>query len=362
MLKKLDIYIIRKFLGTFFLALGLIILVAVVFDFSEKVDDFISHKAPLHNIIFDYYLNFIPFFGNLFSYLFVFVAVIFFTSKMSVHSEITAILSTGVSYRRLMVPYMIAAFLIAALSFLLSNYFIPSTSKNRLDFEAKYLDKSYGSPERDIHKQIGEGVFMYVESFTPRNNWGNKFSLEKFENGALTSKLMAESIQYDSTKQKWRIKNWWRRDVDGIHETITVGSGATAVIDSALNVFPDEFNRNSNVVETMTTPQLKRFISRELSRGHGDRYYDIARHKRFAGPFAVFILTIIGVSLSSRKVHGGIGMHIGFGIALSFSYILFMQVSQEFARAGELSPWLAVWLPNFVYAIIAIVLYKMAPK
>ena len=358
MLKKLDIYIIRKFLGTFFLALGLIVLVAMVFDFSEKVDDFISHKAPLREILLSYYLNFIPFFGNLFCYLFVFIAVIFFTSKMSVHSEITAILSTGVSYRRMMVPYMTAAFLIAALSFLLSNWVIPSTSKSRLDFEAKYFDKAYGSPERDIHKQIGEGVFMYVESFTPRNNWGNKFSLEKFENGTLKSKLMAESIQYDSIKQSWKLKNWWQRDVDGINETIT--SGAT--MDSALNLFPDEFNRNSNVVETMTTPQLKRFIKRELSRGHYDPYYDIARHKRIAGPFAVFILTIIGVSLSSRKVRGGIGMHIGFGIALSFSYILFMQVSQELARADDLFPWIAVWLPNFLYAAIAVILYKMAPK
>lgn len=358
MLKRLDKYIIRKFLGTFFLAIGLIILVAVVFDFSEKVDDFINHKAPLRNILLQYYLNFIPFFSNLFSYLFVFVSVIFFTSKMSVHSEITAILSTGVSYRRLMVPYMVSAFLIAILSFLLSNYFIPFTSVSRLEFEARYLDKAYGAPERDIHKQIDEGVFIYVESFTRRNNWGNKFSIEKFENGILKSKLMAETIRYDSINKTWRIANWWIRDIDGIKETIT--SGATR--DTVLNLSPDEFNRNDNVVEAMTTPQLRKFINRELSRGHGDVYYEIERHRRFAGPFAVFILTIIGVSLSSRKVRGGIGMHIGFGIALSFSYILFMQISKEFARAGDLAPWLAVWLPNFAYAVIAVILYRLAPK
>lgn len=358
MLKRLDIYIIRKFLGTFFLAIGLIILVAVVFDFSEKVDDFISHKAPLRDILLQYYLNFIPFFSNLFSYLFVFVSVIFFTSKMSVHSEITAILSTGVSYRRLMVPYMISATFIALLSFLLSNYFIPYSSVSRLEFEAKYLDKAYGTPERDIHKQIDEGVFIYVENFTRRNNWGSKFSIEKFEDGILVSKLMAESIRYDSINKTWKLQNWWQRDVDGIRETITSG----ASIDSALNLMPDEFNRNANVVEAMTTPQLKRFIARELSRGHGEVYYEIERHRRFAGSFAVFILTIIGVTLSSRKVRGGIGMHIGFGIALSFSYILFMQISKEFARAGDLSPWLAVWLPNFFFAGIAVILYRMAPK
>lgn len=358
MLKRLDIYIIRKFLGTFFLAIGLIILVAVVFDFSEKIDDFINHKAPLKDIILMYYLNFIPFFSNLFSYLFVFVSVIFFTSKMSVHSEITAILSTGVSYRRLMVPYMVSALLIAIFSFLLSNYFIPYTSISRLEFEAKYLDKAYGTPERDIHKQIDEGVFIYVDNFTRRNNWGSRFSMEKFENGILKSKMMAESIRYDSINKSWKIINWWNREIDGIKETITSG----ASMDSALNLSPDEFNRNSNVVEAMTTPQLKRFIDRELSRGHGDPLYEIERHKRLAGPFAVFILTIIGVSLSSRKVRGGIGMHIGFGIALSFSYILFMQISQEFARAGEFTPGLAVWLPNIVYALIAVVLYRMAPK
>lgn len=358
MLKRLDIYIIRKFLGTFFLAIGLIILVAVVFDFSEKVDDFLNKKAPFRDIILQYYLNFIPFFSNLFSYLFVFVSVIFFTSKMSVHSEITAILSTGVSYRRLMLPYMVSAVLIAALSFFLSNYLIPYSSVSRLEFEAKYFDKAYGAPERDIHKQIDEGVFIYLESFTPRNNWGMKFSIEKFENGILKSKMMAESIRYDSIKKTWRLQNWWMRQIDGIKETITSG----ASVDSALNLLPGEFNRNDNVVEAMTTPQLRKFIKRELSRGHGDVLYEIERHRRFAGPFAVFILTIIGVSLSSRKVRGGIGMHIGFGIALSFSYILFMQISKEFARAGDLAPWLAVWLPNFVYAAIAVVLYKLAPK
>lgn len=358
MFKRLDIYIIRKFLGTFFLAIGLIILVAVVFDFSEKVDDFINHKAPLRDIILKYYLNFIPFFTNLFSYLFVFVSVIFFTSKMSVHSEITAILSTGVSYRRLMVPYLTGAILIAALSFLLSNYFIPFTSVSRLEFEAKYLDKAYGSPERDIHKEIDEGVFLYVENFTRRNNWGSKFSLEKFEDGVLTSKMMAESIRYDSINKTWRAQNYWIRGIDGIRDSIVSG----ASIDTVLNLMPDEFNRNANVVEAMTTPQLKRFIQRELKRGHYEVYYEIERQRRFAGPFAVFILTIIGVSLSSRKVRGGIGMHIGFGIALSFSYILFMQISKEFANAGDIAPWLAVWLPNFIYAIIAIVLYRLAPK
>jgi lipopolysaccharide export system permease protein len=357
-LTRLDRYIIRKFLGTFFLAIGLIILLAVVFDFSEKVDDFIGHKAPLHDIIFKYYLNFIPFFANLFSYLFVFISVIFFTSKMSVHSEITAILSTGISYRRMLLPYMVSAFLIAVFSFLLSNYFIPYSSVSRLEFEAKYLDKAYGTPEKDIHKQIDDGVFIYVENFNRRNNTGQKFSIEKFDHGELKSKMMASTIHYDSINKTWAVLNWWKRDIDGLKETVTSGPR----MDTAINLMPDEFNRNANVVEAMTTPQLKHFIRRELLRGHVDPYWNIERHKRFAGPFAVFILTVIGVSLSSRKMRGGIGMHIGFGVALSFSYILFMQISQEFARAGELSPLVAVWMPNIVFAVIAVYLYKVAPK
>jgi len=357
-LKRLDIYIIKKFLGTFFLALGLIILVAVVFDFSEKVDDFINNKAPLRLVLSEYYLNFIPYFSNLFSYLFVFISVIFFTSKMSVHSEITAILSTGISYRRLMVPYMISAALIAVFSFVLANYLIPYSSVKRLEFEQKYLDKPYGTPEKDIHKQIGPGTFIYVENYNPRSDYGSKFSMEQFENGEIKSKLMSDYIRWDSVNNTWRIHKYWIRTIDGLKETITEG----AAMDTALNLKPDEFGRNSNVVEAMTTPKLKKFIKLELSRGHGEVYYDIEKQRRFADPFAVFILTIIGVSLSSKKIRGGIGMHIGFGIALSFSYILFMQVSKEFARAGDLAPWLAVWLPNFIYAGIAIILYKLAPK
>lgn len=358
MFKRLDVYIILKFLGTFFLAIGLITLVAVVFDFSERVDDFIQHQAPLRLILTQYYLNFIPYFLNLFSFLFVFIAVIFFTSKMAVHSEITAILANGISYRRLMQPYLIAAFCIALVSFLLANYLIPYTSIARLDFEEKYLNKISGPPERDIHKQIDTGAYIYVDNFNQRSLRGTRFSIEKFEDGVLISKLMADYVQYDTATGTWKAHNYWIREIDGLKETMTSGK----LLDTLLNLDPSDFNRRANIVEAMTTPQLKEFIERELSRGHGDVYYEIERHRRSAGPFAVFILTVIGVALSSRRMRGGIGVHIGFGIALSFSYILFMQVSKEFARAGNLTPWLAVWLPNFIYAAIAVVLYRLAPK
>ena len=358
MLKRLDLYIIKKFLGTFFFALGLIILVSVVFDFSEKIDDFIEKKAPLNAIIFQYYLNFIPYFSNLFSFLFVFIAVIFFTSKMAIHTEIIAILSCGISYRRMMVPYFIGASLIAILSFVLGHYVIPHSNIGRLNFEEQYFKKLYRSPEKNIHRQISPGVFVYIDNYNVKADYGSKFAMETIEDGQLVSKMMADYIRWDSTKQKWRAHNYWIRDINDMSETITQGQD----IDTALNLFPEEFRRPHTIVESMTTPDLKNFIQEELSRGQSDKYYFIELYRRTAAPFAVFILTIIGVSLSSRKIRGGMGMHIGFGIALSFSYILFMQVSKEFAISGDLKPIVAVWIPNILFALIALVLYKLAPK
>ena len=357
-LKKLDIYIIKKFLGTFFFALGLIILVSVVFDFSEKIDDFIEKEAPLKAIIFDYYLNFIPYFSNLFSFLFVFISVIFFTSKMAVHTEIIAILSCGISYRRMLLPYFLAAFVIALLTFVLGHYVIPHSNVGRLNFEEQYFKKHYRSPENNIHRQIQPGVFIYLDHYNTRADYGTKFSMETIKDGRLISKMMADNIRWDSTQQKWKVHNYWIREIYGLKETITEGME----LDTALNLSPEEFKRPHTIVESMTTPDLKDFIQEELSRGKSDVYYYIELYRRTAAPFAVFILTIIGVSLSSRKIRGGMGMHIGFGIALSFSYILFMQVSKEFSVSGDLEPLVAVWIPNIIYTAIAFVLYKIAPK
>lgn len=357
-LKKIDYYIIRKFLGTFFFALGLIILVSVVFDFSEKIDDFIEKEAPLRAIVFQYYLNFIPYFSNLFGFLFVFIAVIFFTSKMAMHTEIIAILSCGISYRRMMLPYFISALLIAVMTFILGHYVIPHSNVGRLQFEEQYFKRQYRSPEKNIHRQIAPGVFIYIESYNPKVDYGTRFSMETFKDGELVSKMMADHIRWDTVKEQWTIHKYWVREIKELKETITEGDD----LDTTLNLYPEEFKRPHTIVESMTTPDLKNFIREELSRGKSDPYYFIELHRRTAAPFAVFILTLIGVSLSSRKVRGGMGMHIGFGIALSFSYILFMQVSKEFSISGDLKPIVAVWIPNFIYAFIAMLLYKIAPK
>ncbi len=357
-MKKIDYYIIKKFLGTFFFALALIIVVSVVFDFSEKVDDFIEKNAPINAILFDYYLNFIPYFSNLYTHLFVFIAVIYFTSKMATHSEVIAILSCGVSYRRLMRPYFVAASVIAIFTFALGNYVIPYANVNRLKFEEKYFNRQYRNTERNIHKQLASNVFVYLETYNTRSDRGSRFSLEKIEDGQLVSKMMADYIRWDTAKQKWTAHNYWIREVDGIKETISEGVD----IDTTLNLFPEEFKRTHNIVESMPTPVLKKFINQEKSRGQESTNYYIELYRRSASPFSVFIMTIIGMALSTRKMRGGMGMHIGFGIALSFSYILFMQISKEFSISGSLQPMLGVWIPNIIYTIIAFFLYRMAPK
>ncbi|MCK5820234.1 MAG: LptF/LptG family permease [Bacteroidales bacterium] len=357
-MKKIDYYIIRKFLGTFFFALALIIVVSVVFDFSEKVDDFIEKDAPLNAVLFDYYLNFIPYFSNLYTHLFVFIAVIYFTSKMATHSEVIAILSCGVSYRRLMRPYFVSAAFIAIFTFAMGNYVIPYANVNRLKFEERYFNKHYRNTERNIHKQLSPNTFVYIQTYTTRTDWGSKFSLEKIEDGQLVSKMMADYIRWDTAKKKWRAHNYWIREVDGLNETMTYGVD----IDTALNMYPEEFKRTHNIVESMPTPELKQFIRQEKSRGQESTQYYIELYRRSAAPFAVFIMTIIGMTLSTRKMRGGMGMHIGFGIALTFSYILFMQISKEFSISGSLKPIVGVWIPNIIFSLIAFFLYRIAPK
>lgn len=358
-MKKLDIYIIKKFLGTFFYALLLIISISVVFDFSEKIDEFIEKQAPAKAIIFDYYLNFIPYFANLFSYLFTFISVIFFTSKMAGNTEIIAILSSGVSYRRLLVPYFIAAGIIALFSYVLSSYIIPDANKKRLDFEYQYIKNPYRNVEVDIHKQIGPNTFIYFENFHVDRQIGYQFALEKFEDGNLVSKLRANHMRWDSTESQWEIHNYYQRFFDGDQERIEFGRQK----DTVLNLTPNDFIRLEGMVETMTTPELNQFIKRERQRGTKNiELYLIEKHKRNAAPFATFILTLIGVSISSRKVRGGTGLHIGTGLFLSFTYILFFQISSQFAISGGLNTLFAVWIPNIIYGIIALYLYKMAPK
>ena len=357
--KILDLYIIKKFLGTFLFAIGLIVCIAVVFDISEKVDDFIERHAPLKAIAFDYYLNFIPYFANLFSPLFVFISVIFFTSKMAGQTEIIAILNSGISFNRFLRPYIISATVIAIASFYLNNWVIPHANLVRLQFENIYIKNPYVYRGRNIHRQIKPGEFVYFESYDNKANTGFMFSLEKFEEGKLVTKLMADRITWDSLTQKWSIENYTIRHINGMTEELKKGIR----LDTALSIHPSEFNRRMNFIEAMDFSELNTYIKEEKQRGSEViPFYEVEKYRRTSYPFATFILTLIGVAISSKKVRGGVGLQLGAGILLSFTYIMFMQVSTTFATNGNLPAVVAVWMPNFVYAVIALYLLRKAPK
>jgi lipopolysaccharide export system permease protein len=358
----LDRYIIRQFLGTFLFSLVLILGIAVIFDFSEKIDDFIQKQAPLKAIIFDYYLNFIPYFATLFAPMFVFISVIFFTSRMAVNTEIIAMLNSGMSFPRLLVPYFVSAAFIAVAAFMMLNYVLPHSNIARLDFEEKYYRRSDFRQINvsSVHRQVYPNVYIYMESYNKISQSGRNFSMEKFdEQGRLESKLTANMIRWDTTTNKWGA--WWYyiRENDSLGERITSGRR----IDTVLNVGPDDFTRAPEFVYTMTHGELINYIDVLRSQGSDEiKLYLNEKHRRNASPFAFFVLTLIGVSLSSRKIKGGIGMQIGLGLALTFSYILFMQFASQFSLKGDLNPALAMWIPNIIYSFIALGTYLYAPK
>lgn len=356
MLKKIDIYIIKKFLGTYFFAIALIISIAVVFDINEKLDSFLN--APLKAIVVDYYLNFIPYFANLFSPLFTFIAVIFFTSKLADNSEIIAMLSSGISFRRLMIPYMISAAIIAGVTFYLNSYVIPPANVTRIEFQNKYVKNKKVDYASNIQLQVEPGIIAYMSRYDNNTKTGYRFSLEKFEGKILKSRLTAQTVTYDSAYH-WIIKDYMIRNFNGMREELTRGSR----LDSIITIEPSDFLISRYDSELMTTSALKTYIDRQKKRGVANiKDFEIEYEKRFAMTAASFILTVIGMSLSSRKVKGGMGVNIGIGLLLSFSYILFSTVSSTFAVSGATSPRIAVWLPNIVYSIIAVYLYRKAPK
>lgn len=358
-LKRLDLYVIKKFLGTFFLSIALIMGISIVFDLSENIDEFIENEAPFKAIILDYYLNFIPYFANLFSGLFTFIAVIFFTSKLAFNSEIIAILSSGVSFKRFMRPYLISAFVIAVFSYSLGNFVIPPANKKMIEFKYNYIRKRAVNRDKDIHRQIEPNVYIYMERFDSYSDYGRKFSIERFEDQKLVSKLTSDFIRWDREKKKWTITNYVIRDIDGYNESITKG----ARIDTTLAMTPEEFKTQSDDIETMNLFELLDFIDLQRLRGvDAIEQYEVERHRRTASPFSSFILAIIGVSMASRKIKGGLGLHLGLGLLFAFSYIMFQQVTKIFALSGAISPLLSMWLPNILYALIAYILYKWASR
>lgn len=352
--KTLDKYIIKKFLGTYIFAILLILAIIVMFDVNEKLDNFM--KAPLSATIFDYYLNFLPYMANQFSPLFTFIAVIFFTSKLADNSEIIAILSSGVSFRRLLIPYMVSAAFIAAFTFVLDAYVIPPANVKRINYQNQYVKNKGVDYGVNIQLQVAPGEIAYMSRFDNRMKSAYNFSLERFDDKVLKSRLTATSAVYD-TLYRWTVRNYMIRDFNGMKEEITTGSR----LDTIIPIEPRDFLIAQNDHEKMTTPELKEYIERQKARGVANiKSFEIEYERRFAMTAAAFILTLIGMSLSSRKVKGGMGINIGIGLVLSFSYILFSTVTSTFAISGYTSPRVAMWIPNMIYLIIGIYLYRKA--
>jgi lipopolysaccharide export system permease protein len=358
-MKIIDKYIIRQFLGTFFFSIVLLIFIVIIFDVSEHIDDFLKHDTPLKAIVFNYYLNFIPAFVNLFSYLFVFIAVIFFTSRMAANSEIIAILSSGISFRRMLFPYLFSAAILGLMSFLLGNFIIPYTNRGKLAFERQYIKDPKRYNDQNIHKQVSPGTFIYMENFNRKTKVGWKFSLEMFNGRELRYKMMADRIDWDSIHSKWKLENYFRRAIGENSESMKKGTR----LDTVLPFKPADFNEDIEEVSIMNFFELDQHLKKIQMRGDPDVIkYQVKEYERIVFPFATLVLTLIGVSVSSRKTRGGIGFSLGFGLALTFLYILFMQVFTVLATFGSYPPLLAVWTPNIIFTVVALFLVRAAPK
>lgn len=358
----LDWYIIKKFIGTYIYAILLIISIAIVFDFNENLSKFTQYHAPWRAIIFDYYANFIPYYSNLFSPLFVFIAVIFFTSKLAGNSEIIAMLAAGVSIKRLMRPYMLSCVVIAGLTFYLNSFVIPHGTVIRQNFETLYRNSKKNTSAEDIQLFVAKNTTAYIQNYDDQYKRGYGFSLVKIKNKKIVSHLTAMEIQYDTiadSKYHWKLSNWKIRTLKGLKEHIQ--SGATK--DTVLLMEPTDLVYSKGQQETFTSPELLDYISKQTSRGSGNVVqYEVEFHKRIAMSFSSFILTIIGLTLSSRKRKGGMGLSLGIGLALSFSYIMLQTVSATFAIQDNTPPMLAAWIPNIIFAIVAYFCYRHAPS
>lgn len=359
---RLDWCIIRKFIGTYIFSIVLIISIALVFDFNENLSKFTKYHAPWRAIVFDYYANFIPYYSNLFSPLFVFIAVIFFTSKLAGNSEIIAMLSSGVSFRRLMRPYMISCVLIASVTFYLNSFVIPHGTVIRQNFESLYRNSKKNTSAENVQLQVGKGTVAYIQHYDDRYKRGYGFSLDKFEGKKLVSHMTAMEIQYDTiadAKYHWKATNWKTRTLVGLRERIVTGD----VKDTVILMEPTDLVYSKGQQETFTSPELLDYISKQTSRGSGNVVqYEVEFHKRIAMSFSSFILTIIGLSLSARKRKGGMGLYLGIGLGLSFGYIMLQTVSSTFAINAGTPPVLAAWIPNLIFAFIAYFCYRHAPR
>ncbi|HNR55485.1 MAG TPA: LptF/LptG family permease [Flavobacteriales bacterium] len=359
MFKTLDRYIIRQFLGTFFFILVVIMLIAVVFDISEKTEDFAKMSATTREIVVEFYLNFVIYYSNLFSGLLIFIAVLLFTSRLAHRTEVIAILSSGVSFPRIMWPYFLAATGLTILSLVVNHKVLPAANKIRLAFEERHIRVTYHVDQKNIHREIAPGRIAYFETYNAEHRTGMRFSLERWQGDSLVEKLSADKATYDSTNGSWHVQDYLIRSLAGADEHIRQGSA----MDTVIPLKPSDMGQRWETSMAMTDSELDAYIAEKNAQGDDSSApYLIEKHQRTSYPFATYVFTLIGVSIASRKVRGGTGLHLAAGVGLVLVYIFMMKLTTVAATNAGMDPFLAVWLPNILFAIVGIFIYRRAPK
>jgi lipopolysaccharide export system permease protein len=358
-MKKLDRYILWKFLGTFLFIMALLLCITIVIDIEEKIDAFVNNHATLYIVVTQYLFYFILYITSLIGPFFILVAVIFFTSQLAERSEIIAILNSGTSFYRMLYPYMVGATILAVTFYLGNNYFVPYANKKRIKFENTYVSKPSEGMRFNFHRTIAPGTIIYIENYKPTDGSGFKFSIDKFDSGKLVYKLRSDKIDWDKKSRRWHITNYYIRELG--HDGDKISNGTS--MDTTFAFKPEDFTFSENKKEVMTTPELKEYIDYMYKSGQPDiEFYEVERYRRTSTSFSIYIFTLIGVSVASRKVRGGLGWHIVLGIGLCALYEVTMKFTITFSTNASLPPILGVWIPNLLYAALAFYLIKKAPK
>ncbi|MCC9136203.1 LptF/LptG family permease [Pontibacter silvestris] len=358
-MKLLDKYILKKFLSTFVFTVLILVAVICVIDFTEKNDDFIKHDVAVSEILFDYYINLIPFWANMLSPITVFIATVFVTAKLASHTEIVAMLSSGISFRRLLVPYIMGSTIIAAVIFVLIGWVIPKANEKSVAFQVKYVKSPYTYDGRNVHFKIAPKTYVYMESYNNTAKIGYNFALEYIDGTELKKKLSSNHVTWNEEKQKWHVDSYVLRTFNGEQETILKGGA----LDTTLNLLPKDFESTYKLEQTLTITELNDYINEKIERGADDiEVYLIEKYERFSYPFAIIILTVIGVIVSSRKARGGVGFQVALGFFLAFVFIIFVITSRSLAQVGDIPPQIAAWIPTIVFTGIGFLLYRYVPR
>lgn len=358
-MKKLDLYIIKKFLGTFFFILLLLVIISVVIDITEKIDAFIAAEASIFDIITIYYATFIPHIATLLMAYFILVAVVFFTSTLASRSEIVAMTSGGVSFYRLLFPYFVSASILAVMMFFANNYWIPDLNKTRIAFEKEQLTSWKPKYELSIHRKLDDSTFIYLSNYHLQDSVGNRVSLEYYQDGKLAKKLLADKMLWNTEKQKWTFKKYMLREFKEESEILTRGEE----MDTVLRLGPNDFEQKIYFKDQMTTPELKAYIEElKLAGIDGLDYFELEKFRRTSSVFSIYILTLMGFSIASRKMRGGMGIHLVAAIVIGALFEITMKFSTTFTTNADLSPFLGIWMPNIIFGIFALFLVKMAQK